>query len=87
VTRKWWGKKTKIRAVHDNDLEQLLSSLGILQQIKGGRCSCLICGSPISLINLGAVLPIEEDFGFICDLPSCIAKVNSPLAEGGEAFD
>ena len=87
MSRKWWRKRTEIRAVHDNNLEHLLSSLGVLEQIEGGSCSCLICNSPVNLTNLGAVLPTEKGIGFICDMPSCIANISPPLEEGDEALD
>lgn len=85
MRRRWWNKRTRIAAVHDNDLEQLLSSLGVLEQIKEGECSCIICQAPVNLGNLGAVLPTDDNISFVCDLPSCVAKASSSL-EGGDEW-
>lgn len=72
---KRWFKKEQILAVHDDNLEEFLSSISLLEDIRNGSCNCSICGASISIDNLGAVYPKGNIFVLICDNYFCITKV------------
>ena len=74
--KKRWIQKEKVKAVHDDDLEQFLSSIGVLDQIKKGYHRCIVCNTWITLENLGAVYPKDKKINFVCDRPSCLANLN-----------
>lgn len=76
MPKKRWRQREELKAVHDADLEQFLSSLGVLDQIKNGDHQCLVCKSRITLENLGAVHPREGKIFFLCDRPLCLANLS-----------
>lgn len=76
-------KRQQLRAVHDNDLEAFLESLGMLEAVKSGHSRCEVCGQLATLQNLGAVLPIGNRVGLSCDSESCLEQALS-LVAGGE---
>ena len=67
--------KKNIKAVHDKDLEQLLASLGILEDIKEGRKRCKFCDTTISLDNLETIFPEAGDIKFSCEKAECVKKL------------
>ena len=79
--KKRWVHKQKIRAVHDNEINGLLSSLGILDEVEKGEYRCARCGTFITIENLGAIYPEGETINFVCERLSCLGKVN--LYRGG----
>lgn len=74
--KKRWLQREKLRAVHDNDLEQFLASIGVLDQVVDGYHKCVICDTKITMDNLGAVYPKNDKINFVCDRLSCLAKIN-----------
>jgi hypothetical protein len=74
--KKRWLQREKVKAVHDNDLEQFLSSIGVLEQITEGYHHCIVCNTQITLENLGAVFPKDNKINFVCDRPFCLANLD-----------
>jgi len=74
--KKRWIQRERVKAVHDDDLEQFLSSIGVLDQIKKGYHHCIVCNTQITLENLGAVYPKDNKINFVCDRPSCVANLD-----------
>ena len=72
--KKRWLKREKIRAVHDNDLEKFLSSIGVLDQIVDGYYKCIFCDAKITIDNLGFMYPKGNKINFVCDRSSCLTK-------------
>lgn len=70
-----WLKKEKLKAVHDNDLSQFLSSIGGLEQIINGQHHCKICDIKITLENLGAIYPKGNKINFACNRLSCLTEI------------
>lgn len=68
-------KKSKMKAVHDEDLPQLLNSLGILEKVQKGEVNCVYCGDTINLDNLEAIFLKNKEIRFICSKPICISKL------------
>ena len=64
-------KVDKIKAVHSDDLEQYLESLGLLSSIKEGRFLCSICGKIITLENILCIYPENQEVKFCCDSSEC----------------
>lgn len=74
--QKRWLEREKLRAVHDKDLEEFLSSIGVLDQIRDGYCYCSVCNTPITIENLSAVYPKNDKINFVCENLSCLVKIN-----------
>lgn len=78
--KKWWIQREKLKAVHEDDLEQFLSSIGVLDQIKNGLHRCIVCNTQITLENLGAVYPKGNKINLVCERLLCLTEMN--LAQG-----
>lgn len=74
--KKRWLQREKLRAVHDNELEQFLFSIGVLEQIKEGEHHCIVCDTEIAIGNLGAVYPKNNKIIFVCDRLSCLTEID-----------
>ena len=70
-------KRQLLRAVHDADLVAFLASLGALEEMSSGNARCAVCGEPVTLENLGAVLPTGGRVGFSCESRLCLEQVLS----------
>lgn len=67
--------RTKIRAVHEDDLFRLITSLGIEEDIRMGRYRCMCCNAPINMDNLWGILSREDKIHLICSDPECLAEI------------
>lgn len=65
----------RIKAVHNDDLVSLLSSLGVYEQIKSNNCRCHFCEQIISLDNLGAIIPHNNSIVFSCNVEKCLQQM------------
>jgi len=69
-------EKKILKAVHDQDLEKLLSDLGILDVVRSGKRKCKFCENIITLDNIHAIFPESEDIKIVCNSPNCIKKLS-----------
>lgn len=63
--------KATINAVHDDDLQAVLSSSGTLEAIIQGQAHCVVCGNVLSLDNIAGWKILEGKPHFFCDRPAC----------------
>jgi len=68
-------RKHTIRAVHEQDLEVLLNSLGLSELMAKGELNCGICGSIVNLDNLLCVYPLKDEVKVCCKNPECYKQV------------
>ncbi len=59
-------KSQVLKAIHPDDLEAVLSSLGLLDSVKAGKCRCEKCGEAISVGSLGAIVRAGDHYKFFC---------------------
>lgn len=64
--------RIEMKAVYDQDLEQILASLGILDKLIAGELSCVICGCQVDLDNLGAIFSDGSEIRVCCDNDRCV---------------
>ena len=74
-------KEDDIRAVHDDDLNNLLDSLGLLKDFNAGKFQCFFCQTKVDGNNLNALLPVNNKIQFSCDNPICVKALMSHLAK------
>ena len=67
--------KIKIKAVHEDDLPELLQSLGIYEKIQNGDIYCVECNCKITTDNLWGIKYKNSTFHVICSNPDCISKL------------
>jgi len=63
-----------ISAVHDDDLEEFLASIGALGDIKAGVAHCKFCSDPMTLHGLQYVFPDSGAVAFVCNKEPCIRR-------------
>lgn len=68
-------KNNQMKAVYDNDLEKLLKSLGVYEEVVAGKYNCLFCDNTITVENIDSIVPHEQSIRFTCDNPSCHSKL------------
>lgn len=72
-------KKEEISAIMDCDFEKLLIQTNQLDDFQNGEIKCHICKRPISIDNVGVILPTENEgemkLDFICNDPDCLTSL------------
>jgi hypothetical protein len=61
-----------IKAVHDDDLEDFLSSVGILHDILAGEARCKFCRQIVDLDSVQAVFPESGSVRLVCNREGCM---------------
>ena len=65
--------KQTLKAVHDDDLEELLKSLGLYSDFMHGKLKCAFCKQVITWDNLHSLFPDSGQIKCTCANPSCVA--------------
>jgi hypothetical protein len=68
------AERHEIKAVHKNNLEEMLKGLEMLENVKEGRINCKFCGKTITLGNLGCLYPKNNEISFCCNDIECFMK-------------
>lgn len=68
-------KENKMKAVHDKDLENLLQSLQVYEDVINGMYKCIFCDEKITLDNIDSIIPYENTVQFTCDKLECHEKL------------
>ena len=74
-------KRERLHAVHDDDLEQYLISLGLIGDLRAGRLHCKFCGDAVTLATLDALLPESGSINVVCTKPACQKEMMRLLGE------
>ena len=64
----------EIKAVHERDLDTLLSKISKKEDFYIGKIKCKFCEEIISKENLYSLYSELGSINFICSKPQCIAK-------------
>ena len=70
----------QIHAVHDRDLEKLLESLKLLNDLRAGKIKCGECQCAVSEENLGFLYPYEGKIRICCDKADCFYNATKKLS-------
>ncbi len=68
-------KRKKIKAVFEDDLDNLLISLNIHKDVIEGKFYCLNCDNPITLENIGIILRKGGKIQLVCNNNKCISQL------------
>ncbi len=71
--------KEDIKAVHDDDLEGFLSSIGLLHNVRAGKARCKFCRESLDLESIQAVFPESGSVSVVCNRQHCINSFLSYL--------
>ena len=67
-----WTNPLKLRAVHDDDLENMLGNMGVHNEVVAGSLKCWHCQSCLTLENLAGWRKTPQGPEFFCDNPECL---------------
>jgi hypothetical protein len=67
--------RQRLQAVHDDDLEQVLQSLGVYNDFVHGRLRCAFCKDVITLQNLHSLFPDSGAVKASCTKPDCVRQL------------
>jgi len=70
-------KRVEVKAIYDQDLQQVLANLEILDKLIAGELNCAVCGCQVDLDNLGAIFPEGDDVGISCDNNRCVRIITT----------
>lgn len=70
-------KRLELSAVWDDDIQELLGSLGVLQDVTLGNARCVVCGCQVDIDNLGAVMPTPQSADLVCADANCVQAATS----------
>lgn len=73
--------KANLNAVHDDDLEALLSKLNLLDKVKNGMVRCKFTKEIITLDNLHSIFPEEGSIKLVCNSPEAIKLLSEYINE------
>ena len=73
--------KSNLNAIHDDDLEGLLSKLNLLDKIKQGKIKCKFTDTTITLDNLHSIFPEEKTIKVVFDSPEAIKLLSEYINE------
>lgn len=74
-------QRKRLIAVQDDDLELVLSGLGILEPLKTGDIKCIHCGDPVQLGNLAGWTKKQGKPFVFCDKPECLISATNRKSE------
>jgi len=63
-----------VPAITDDELPNVLTKLGLYNDVVNGKAKCHICGRTLTLNSIGAIIMVNDKPALICGKPSCIAK-------------
>ncbi len=69
------SREKTVKAVHDDDLAAMLTSLGVYKDFCRGRLRCSECGDTITWHNLAAVYPAGGAVKCTCSRPECVTAL------------
>ncbi len=77
IYRFFFPSKLKIRAIramHENDMDNLLGKLDLLNKIKSSEAVCFFCSTIISKENLECIISRDGEIILCCDRLDCYSQ-------------
>lgn len=66
---------SEIKAILDQDFENLLRKLNVYDSVVAGEVKCAFCNEPVNLSNISMVFPHNGEVCFCCGKKSCTDKL------------
>ena len=66
--------KEEMLAVHKRKLEEFLRSVELWDTFVKGELKCVLCGVPISVDNIGLIIPSKDKIVVCCLKSECMFK-------------
>ena len=66
---------SEIKAILDEDFENLLKKLNVFDAVKAGAVTCEFCGNTVTTENISMVFPKNGKVCFCCDKKECTDRL------------
>lgn len=66
---------SEIKAILDQDFENLLHKLNVYDAVVAGTVQCAFCHDTVNISNISMVFPQHGEVHFCCDKKSCTDKL------------
>lgn len=76
-------QKETLKAVHDDDLEEVLRSLGLLHDFRADKLKCKFCKGVITWDSLHSLFPDSGAIKVVCNNVECVKALLGYLEERG----
>jgi hypothetical protein len=63
-----------ITVVHDDDVEDLLKSIGEYHHVMAGNARCSLCDRRIGISDIHTIYPDSGGVKYVCNDPACILR-------------
>ncbi|PIV95975.1 MAG: hypothetical protein COZ16_04875 [Flavobacteriaceae bacterium CG_4_10_14_3_um_filter_31_253] len=73
--------KKELRAVHNDELIELLDRLELLDKLKNGELKCKFTDTIITLENLHSIFPESGSIKLVCNSPEAIKNLSEYVNE------
>jgi hypothetical protein len=67
-------KRTQINAVHEDDVQGFLESVGAANTFADGSLKCVVCGRPVREAGVGAATVRDSKLIFCCARLDCVRE-------------
>lgn len=64
-----------LKAVYEDDLIGYLKSIGIYDDVVGGKYLCVYCGNKITIENLEVIVPKGNKVDIVCSNKNCLNQL------------
>lgn len=71
----------RLKTIHDDQLKQLLESLGLTARFNEGKLTCSFCRDPISWDNLVAIFPDSGAIKVVCQRMECLEALAAKIED------
>ena len=68
-----------LKAVHDNDLINLLDSINLLNKFNAGKLTCAYCNDVINFENLHSIFQESRTMKLSCSKPDCVIALMAKI--------
>jgi len=68
-------KDNQVKAINEDGLPKLLTTLGVKDKFDSGECLCFFCHEPINAATLASLFPKDGQVEMICNRPECYIQM------------
>lgn len=74
-------ERSEVLAVHKQKLEEFLRELELWEPLLRGELKCVVCGTTITVDNIGFIIPSRQEIVSCCSNIECIYRIRK-IQEG-----
>ena len=72
-------ERKQVRALHEDDIDNLLEKFGLKEKFYNSVIKCKFCGVVIDRENIYSILRESGSLNFVCNNPKCVIEMSTYL--------